>query len=365
MKPSRIAIIVAAALSLATACRRAPDTPRIKQAIARLTTSEPYLPVPPGGNAVYHWKTTFDPDTTEWAFLRRHDIRRLYLRFFDVAMDNAYLSLRLAPVPIATTVFHQPIPDTLDVVPVVYITVDAMRGMTGHEKEYADKILTRVDAMAARHHLSSICEVQLDCDWTFSTQESFFSLCQHLRDTLHTQNRLLSVTVRLHQLRKQAPAADRGILMLYNTGSLYDPENGNSIISYSDASSYLRGPKKQGWQSIPLDLAYPVFSWGVCFRNDKFHVLLRTIDYSDRTLYRPVGDNRYLVLQDHLLEGHQLLRGDLIRFENAPFPEIMKIKRLAEEKLANTPRYTILYHLDSTNLSKYTDDEINDIYRSL
>lgn len=364
MRPQRAILLLLAVLSLATACRRAPDATRVKQTIARLTTSEPSLPALPGGNAVYHWKTTFDPDTTEWAFLRRHDIRRLYLRFFDVAMDNAYLSLRLTPVPIATTVFHQLIPYTLEVVPVVYITVDAMRGMADHEKEYAGKILTRVNAMAARHHLSSIREVQLDCDWTSSTRDAFFSLCQHLRDTLHAQGRLLSVTVRLHQLMGPPPVADRGVLMLYNTGSLHDSQAGNSILSYADAYPYLGGESWE-WQSFPIDFAYPAFSWGVCFRNDKFHVLLRTTDYSDRTLYRPAGDNRYLVLRDHLLEGHQLLCGDLIRFENPPFPEIMKVKRLAERKLANAPRYTILYHLDSTNLSKYTDDEINDLYYSL
>ena len=363
MKPQRLALLLLAVLSLATACRRE----QAKQEETNRTASDTIassLPVPLGGNAVYHWKTTFDPDTTEWAFLRRHDIRRLYLRFFDVAMDNAALSLRLAPVPIATTVFHQPIPDTLEIVPVVYITVDAMRGMTGHEKEYAGKILTRVNAMAARHHLSSIREVQLDCDWTPSTRDAFFSLCQHLRDTLHAQGRLLGVTVRLHQLREQPPAADRGVLMHYNTGSLHDSQAGNSILSYADAYPYLVGESRE-WQSFPLDFAYPAFSWGVCFRDDKFHVLLRATDYSDRTLYRPAGDNRYLVLRDHLLEGHQLLRGDLIRFENAPFPEIMKVKRLAERKLANAPRYTILYHWDSTNLSKYTGNEINDIYHPL
>lgn len=78
-----------------------------------------------------------------------------------------------------------------------------MRGMTGHEKEYAGKIITCVNAMAARHHQSSIREVQLDCDWTPSTRDAFFSLCQHLRDTLHAQGRLLSVTVLFRKIKKE------------------------------------------------------------------------------------------------------------------------------------------------------------------
>ena len=39
-------------------------------------------------NSIYHWKTTFNPINSELAFLRKHNVKRLYLRFFDVALDN-------------------------------------------------------------------------------------------------------------------------------------------------------------------------------------------------------------------------------------------------------------------------------------
>ena len=41
----------------------------------------------------------------------------------------------------------------------------------------------------------------------------------------------LSVTVRLHQLRTTPPPADRGVLMVYNTGSIMNPHTENSILS--------------------------------------------------------------------------------------------------------------------------------------
>lgn len=32
-------------------------------------------------NSIYHWKTTFNPINSELAFLRKHNVKRLYLRF--------------------------------------------------------------------------------------------------------------------------------------------------------------------------------------------------------------------------------------------------------------------------------------------
>ena len=129
-------------------------------------------------NSIYHWKTTFNPTESEWAFIREHDIKRLYLRFFDVALDNHWLEEQLAPIPIATTVFSQIPSEDMETIPVVYITLDAMRDMKGQEAEYADKIVTRVLAMTKRHKIRNVYEIQLDCDWTGTTRESYFKLCQ-------------------------------------------------------------------------------------------------------------------------------------------------------------------------------------------
>jgi len=67
-------------------------------------------------------------------------------------------------------------------------------------------------------------------------------------------------------------------------------------------------------------------------------------------------------LKNHLLESHELQKGDIIRLENSRYEEIMKVKKLAENKLKQDDYSVILYHLDSKNLSKYTTNEIKDIY---
>ena len=83
-------------------------------AIKKITLHQAY-------NSIYHWKTTFNPINSELAFLRKHNVKRLYLRFFDVALDNHWLEGELYPVPIATTVFRQVPPADMEIVPTVYI----------------------------------------------------------------------------------------------------------------------------------------------------------------------------------------------------------------------------------------------------
>ena len=77
-------------------------------------------------NSVYYWRTVFDIDSTELSFLQKHDISRIYLRMFDVATEPDFLNGTLQVVPIATTQFVSPIPRNVEIVPVTYITLDAL-----------------------------------------------------------------------------------------------------------------------------------------------------------------------------------------------------------------------------------------------
>lgn len=303
-------------------------------------------------NAVYHWKTTFAPTAADEEFIRSHDIGRIYMRFFDVAPCD-----KEAAEPIATTVFNGSVPDGVEVLPTVFITVEAMRAVRGREVQYADRIVKRILAMASAHGLGPIREVQFDCDWTSTTRSGYFALCRSARDSLHARGIGLSSTIRLHQLREACPPVDRGALMIYNTGRLKDAGSKNSILDYADAAPYL----KNAHYDLPLDFAYPAFGWSVWFRDREFRAILHTTDLSDRKLY--YGKNPYTVIKECSLEGHTLRCGDMIRLETSRYAEIMRVKHLAEQRLGQKDYSVIIYHLDTLNLSKYTHDEIENIYR--
>ncbi len=309
-------------------------------------------------NALYHWKTTFSPTASDEEFISAHNVGRLYVRMFDVAPDMSWLNPSDCIVPVATTVFRKPVPSDVEIVPTVYITLEAMRSISGSEAEYADRIVRRIMAMVSANDIGSVSEVQFDCDWTRSTRDSYFALCRSARDSLHARGIDLSSTIRLHQLRDECPPVDRGVLMLYNTGALTDAGETNSILDCAAAAPYL----EKAHYALHLDFAYPAFAWGVWFRNGEFRAILRTTDFSDAYYYRHMSDGTYMVMADHYLESHELKRGDRIRLETSRHDEIMKVKQLAETVLKQEEYSVILYHLDSLTLSKFTGNEIEKLY---
>jgi len=295
--------------------------------------SDSFVFVHEPANAVYHWKTVLKPTKYEVDFMKRHHVKVMYVKFFDVSTDNLYDGKGEQPVPVATTIFMVDSTywesNSIQVVPVVFITVEALR----LEKPLAERIVQRVDDMCRANHINYE-EIQLDCDWTRETKELFFTLCQDVKKLLHQKRKGLSATIRLHQLRDTLPDIDYGVLMLYNTESLQNPKVENSIISSKAVAEYMRHARSDKH----LDFAYPTYEWTLWFKDGKFMGIVSTGDTAT-------------------------VKGDL-RHERSDFREIMETKRILKQELRDIdyPSSTIIYHLDSTNLSKYCNDEITKIY---
>lgn len=281
--------------------------------------------------AIYHWKTTFNPTQYELQWLRDHRVQRLYLRLFDVDFCG-YSREDGNAAPIATTRFLQPLPDGMEVIPVVYITSEAMDRMNIHL--VADLLAKRVEKMAECNGFE-LTELQVDCDWTGRTKQAYYRFCDVLRSILHEKNVRLSSTVRLHQVDTTLAdlPVDGRVLMVYNTGDLRSPQTANSILDYSDVKPYLRRIDASMLDS--MDFAWPVFGWGVAFD----------------------ADGRF-----QRLVSSSALDADTsasLREEWGCVDDIQRVQRRLPARGRHT---TILYHLDSLNLSKYTYDEIESIY---
>lgn len=280
--------------------------------------------------AIYHWKTTYNPTQYELQWLRDHRVQRLYLRLFDVDVyDNDDYG---NAAPIATTRFLQPLPDDMEIVPVIYITNEAMGRMWGYR--VAELIAERVAKMADCNGFE-LKELQVDCDWTERTRSDYYYFCRSLRECLHEKGVRLSSTVRLHQVDTTLAdlPVDGKVLMLYNTGDLRSPKTANSILDYSDVKPYLRRIDASMFDS--MDFAWPVFGWGVAFdANGRFQRLVPSSALGADT-------------------------SASLREEWGRVDDIQRVQRRLPARGRHT---TILYHLDSLNLSKYTYDEIETIY---
>lgn len=305
-------------------------------------------------HAVYHWKSGVYLGDAEKEFIAGHNVKKVYLRFFDIRESFDYRAVPDAEV----RTFQSDFPNGTEIVPCVFVTLEALDNMANREKEYARKIYNRIDAKCKNGNIS-FNEIQLDCDWTETTRNTFFNLCKELKALTETHNKKLSATIRLHQLSQPNPDIDRGVLMVYNVGELKNPKETNSILRSDIVKQYLdNAPEYQ----IPLDVAYPVFSWGAVFNGTKFRRLTR-IDGDPDTMpeLKRLHDNIY-TLQSNISQDVDIDYLQTVRYEMASFDEIMKAKRLVEDYLGYKPENTILYHLDDKQFSKYTPDQIRQIY---
>ena len=122
--------------------------------------------------------------------------------------------------------------------------------------------------------------------------------------------------------------------MLYNTESLYNPNVKNSILSSQAVKEYMPHAKSDKH----LDFAYPTYEWTLWFKDNQFMGILPQGESSD-------------------IEG-------TLRHETSEYSEIIETKRILKKELKDIgySSSTIIYHLDSASLSKYSVDEIEKIY---
>lgn len=284
-------------------------------------------------NSVYYWRTTFTISQYESDFLKNHKIGRLYVRMFDVIKGETF------PEPNATIKFITKPDSNIEIIPTLFITVEAIK-QAAEKKEgitmLADKIVKRVNAMCSWNEINNWKEIQLDCDWNATTREHFFNLCYDVKKSLG-KDKLLSSTIRLHQLQQEAPPVDYGVLMIYNTDDFSNYDTNNSILNNNTVEAYLCKEQKC---RIPLDIALPIFQWDIFFKDGKFERIARKYEQADSM--------------------------EEIRHEQVPFSELRKTQELANKylHLSRGKHSIILYHLDETNLMKYGNEEFESLYNN-
>lgn len=209
--------------------------------------------------SVYYWSTTLNIDSTKMAFVKKYSISRIYLRYFDVVNNKEGRA-----VPNATLSFATKVPLGIDIVPTVFVMPECLRQDRHH---LAQLIVRRVMQMSQTNDVYNVREIQIDCDWTQSTRQLYDDFMKAMLDECHSQGLQLSSTIRLHQLSQLPPPADRGVLMMYNTGDATNIKCHKPILDMRHAAPYLKYIAQYG---LPLSTAYPIFAWRILFRGGRF-----------------------------------------------------------------------------------------------
>lgn len=312
--------------------------------------------------AFYHWQTRLALTEPEEQYLQKINARALYIKFFDVDWDEN----RQQAVPLAILQVADSLPDSLAVIPTVFITNRTFSQLDGDRIDtLAQRIHDKIFELAENFTNQPLPEIQVDCDWSQTTREKYFRLLRYLRAQLQPRDMLLSATIRLHQIHYRettgVPPVDRGALMCYNTGEVTDWSEENSILRLETA-----GPYFDRLSSYPfdLDLALPIFAWGVLFRDGRMIRLindLRPADLSDSTCFSLLYDNRYEVIKSTFLRGYYLYRGDRLRLERTNAATLRDVTAQLSERWQTQQLRLIFYHLDSTTTADYQWRQLNDL----
>ena len=300
----------------------------------------------------YYWKSNVSIDNTEKMYFERLHSKRMYIRFFDVDIENSEI------LPKSKINLFDPGILKTEYVPVIFITNRTFIDITDYSLEQVVKnTLDLVNHICEKNNISDFSEIQIDCDWTGSTQKNYFRFLSLLKQL---SGKTISCTLRLHQIKFKdktgIPPVDRAVLMCYATSNPDDNSDKNSILDIPLLKDYT-----SDINSYPLvfDIALPLYSWAIVTNHLGKIKLLNNVTKSemDSTFFRLVKDNEYEAKNDFFFHGIYINKGFTFKTEDIS-PELLnEAKNYLAEKI-NKDYSIVYYHLDKPFLERFTIDEL-------
>ncbi|MBL7814010.1 MAG: hypothetical protein JNL70_03310 [Saprospiraceae bacterium] len=309
--------------------------------------------------AFYHWKSLVNP-----VDLQQAKTDKLYVRLFDVDWNET----TQFPEPLADVQRFSAFSKFKQVTPVVFLTNKTFEKLS---ESQLDRFVQQLFQKICRDTEGCYSEeIQFDCDWTETTRDRYFAFLQRIKGVFFEKK--ISATIRLHQIKFMektgVPPVDRGMLMAYNMGDLDNLKTENSILSVETLKQYVQ---KLGQYPVKLDVALPLFSWGVVFRDGAATKLLNNLSQNDilqtpqyDSCFQKIADNRFVLLKNQYLKGLYLYKNDEIRIEDAPLSILTETAQILSQNINNQELTVAFYHLDSATLQKYRYEDLEKIVQS-
>jgi hypothetical protein len=307
--------------------------------------------------AFYFWQTHLNAGNFPIDFVKQQNIKKLYICLLNIEAN----AQNQAVPSVETTVDWSVLPSDMGIVPVVYIpnrvferidTAEIKRFSVNLSRFFKEKLPPSVS--------SRFQEVQLDCDWTEKTRAGYFMFLKQFKQQIQLP---LSATIRLHQVKYRhktgVPPVDHGALMVYNLTAPNKFSDKSSIFDAEEAGKYLKGAKTY---ELPLDMAFPLFSWGLVFRNREYKGIFSGLNSEEcralTFLIPPTNSQKkyFEVNTDTVFKGIYLRNGDEIEIEEVSEKDLLDAAKLAAPLLNSDTTNAIFYHLNSFILKNYNAD---------
>jgi hypothetical protein len=313
--------------------------------------------------AFYYWKGVFETSTGELRYLKLLRVKKLYLRFFDVDWNQ---NIKQA-VPVGDLEINSDIPRGIEIIPTIFITnrtliniPDTAVFRLGHN------ILEKIYAKSGKIKDIKLREIQLDCDWSLSTKDKYFKLIDDIKSLASKDSILLSVTIRLHQVKyfyeTGVPPVSKGMLMFYNMSSVSDYHTRNSIFDPEVAKKYLVNFDKY---PLNLDVVLPAFSWGVHFRRYKVVGLINDLSAEEllkTNKFKKIDDTHFICTKNCADFGTEFNRNDVIRIEKIGPEQTLDAARMISKYLKKKNLTVAIYHLNDELVKQYEIQDLQNIF---
>jgi len=335
----------------------------------------------PENTAFYYWKTEYKFNEKDRQLSGEMGVKKFYIRYFDVDWS----ATRKEAIPVGSFHFQYNELMPLDFVPCVFITNTVMlKSSNAQLDSLAIRMKRKISAITddifqtRKYEYESKPdsiknkikdewpEIQIDCDWTPSSKANYFYFLKKFKEAY--TDKKISVTLRLWQFKYQdkagIPPVDKVMLMCYSLGNPKEYNIENSIATFGDIEKYIKNQK----YAVPVDIALPIFNWGVMFRNKKFKGIIGDLNaeaiISDSVHYNHIEANRYSFKNDTVIGNSYIRFGDELRLESLDPSDLKElIKLIRNSEFYNEKSTIAFFSWDTTYINQYGKENIKNYYR--
>ncbi|MEZ4888851.1 MAG: hypothetical protein R3E32_29260 [Chitinophagales bacterium] len=311
----------------------------------------------------YYWKQKFHLEKTDFSAIEDLKIQTMYVRFFDIIWQPP-----IGAIPTAIVNFESQVSDSLSLIPCIYIENKVFLQLKKNADidTLAEKAATKVKSLLQKSGKTVIEEIQLDCDWTSSTKQAYFHFLAQFKKHFNKSVRF-SATIRLHQIKYAqktgVPPVDKGMLMYYNMGKIKEPSTSNSILDNKIGRQYISSKTEY---ELPLDVALPIFEWGVWFQRDKFAGIFNDLN---KAKLKEMGDFKelkkgvYMLEKDTVAGSRYLRRGDVIRLEGIEVEALKEAADICRQALNSQNLNVAFYHWETDLIDQQGIELLEELYK--
>lgn len=309
--------------------------------------------------AFYYWKTSdWHFDNKLDSILNQTKTQKLYIKFFEVVHNDL-----MGNVPVSKNGIRFE-KKNIEVIPTVFINNDVFLKSTKKDLDVlADNINFFIGKMLKNgfYEEIKIKEFQMDCDWTIKSKDNYFYFLNKIKAISKKE---ISCTLRLYPYKYPdkmgVPPVDKTTLMCYNLVNPLENPKQNSILDVEELSKYVKGVKKY---PLHLDVALPIYSWMQLYQNNQFQEVIYGNHNEIKENMKNIKPLWYEITNDFTVGNTYLRIGDKIKYEEVTKESINKAIKVLKKNISFDDTTTItLFHLDNSQLQKYSNEEIFSFY---